>query len=574
MVLLIVWLFIKNTLSACEFSTCILHDSNLDAAYQDFIAYRTVSPDAYHPTLNSAIAFAHELGVERELYGFAYQMLNNDKTLNPLAFSKIDHELIHSLLVWTPLPQIADMLENSALSPWIIDEIYRVYSQDFRLFNAAKMLSNPNAETKQQAVIDLLSLLEHPRGGSQAQGYAAVVLTQIENNESQSFLSEGQKENICRSLIAAIQSSTYSSLEHIIFAGAALNIANSKERQYCLNVLFYIMRSKTIPVEQRMIAAHRLALEADERQKQQAISVIIDLNQMHLNKHIFLPPIAHLYLSEIFLLTSAQQNAQEIHMQSILQRGRYYKRANILDGIQKSEGISVKVKSDAITQLLMSSGLFLTAQENYDLFQNMLSPKIKGVITEFQKTNAKWRLKALISSLELSSEQKISAVLSIMEGKKCISRNGNTVEEQTIHEGFFLLDSINSSWRPMLARCLFNIKSDYLSLTYEGFNLLYPFLIEELIRDYHSISRECLANSILEMSFITENQRLQVLQVFIDAMNDATLLAQARLINARFIRNSVYSTAEQASEAALLIESPRSERCVAGGAKRKAAGEL
>lgn len=550
-----------------------LSEHNLHLAYQDFLDYRSTHPEAYDPTLQSPIAFAYELGRERFEHKLAFKMLNSDEVSDPSTFSEEDQKALHSILVWAPIAKVASALET-APKLWLIHAIYEIFPNDAHFFDIAKRADSKDVEVRRQAATELFDVMTASID-LKTKRYAAEIATDTRDNNWKSFLNDEQLGSAREVLTTAINDESLSIEQRLSFACSLIWAANAdgkkrlgteEQRQAILDTIFSFAGREDLSPHQRLTAAE-LVIDAcsfhnpyvyttPEKQRLAAIAIIENLIDHHPQIH----KIPSLFgFSHESLLTEEQTKKLERHFQQILHNGRNHEKARILNQVAYNK-VSLEFKRAAVEQSLTIPSQFFTSSENSRTFMDILSAHDQSnnnpIATDEERAQAIQKLRPLMKSPEICIHWGSHVVENILSQRDASHANYLAPQEaitEAIEYGLNLLGSneLGKHSRFWLVKSIFGNNH---TLTEEQFNMLFPSMLFALsAEEEDEYQKENDVNSLLNSTHITPEQQQQVLQVFIDEMNNPGKPEEIRKKRAEFIKSSTHATAEQKAAAAIVL---------------------
>jgi hypothetical protein len=551
---------------------------NLYVAYQDFLDYRSTHSEAYAPTLHSAIAFAYELGCERYEHKLAFEMLNSAETLDPNALSEADQKAILCILAWAPAAKVAFVLENSATKPWLINMIYEIFPAETRFFDAAKRADSKAVEVRRQAAIELFEMMNNASESLSLKRFSAQVASAA-RDDNKSFLNDDQLEVARKILTTAVCDEQLSFDQRLAFASDLMWAPNAngdrmlgteEQKLSLLNVVFSFAAREDLSVHQRfkagemVISSYCGMFDTQRPAVTEIVESLIDCSQRPVFSS-FLMTTQKNYAdnpsnAEGSLLKSEQIKKIHNHFQRILYDGRGYQKVRLLNHVARDAIISLEVKRNVVEQSLAIMGEILTPHENFLASEGIISAyhspenKYSSVATDEDGYLVIQKLRVLMKSSDLHIQVRTYIIEHILTWLR--NSRVNALPEavnEAVEYGITLLYSAETTERDKswIAKVIF--KANDHMFTTQQFNVLFPNLVSALYKEEDDYLKRDLANKLLSSSHVTPQQCQEVLQIFIDAMNDPEKSMETRNVRAEFVKSSPQATAEQKTAAAAII---------------------
>lgn len=603
-------IFPASTISDSPLEALTSH--NLAAAYADFLNYRDTHSHAYDETIQPAIAFAYELK-ERDETLLALQILNCAEFLDASTLSANDHTLLRNIIRGCGLTEIAMMFENSITQPWLLEKISTVVPPHAGFFAAAKLAISDEPERRQQGALALFSLITNDSTDIVLKRKAAELATHIIDEDYDSYLSDEQLDVVSGILVDGINDGALDIEDRLSLVDALLwncckkDLGTPEQRHLAVETIFSLSEHSLASLEQKIQCAQTAINAANRKyiddnkywqqlpilsrtQRLAAIARIESLIDKNSEKSFFINIFAAqeeenngaVHFSNNYLTTHEQRMKIIQNLQQTLRDGHPYqkiKAARRLTNFDSPEAEAIfelrKEATEFCLTVLNSSQFSYTEQMlatwnilNSTCFQE---EKYIHIASDEARRTAIQCLIKLVSIPDFGLFDKclnmngilVNGILAArdIEGELLLAKNELS---KVINLGINVLNdprSENDSKYCLISNILELKELKDHGLTKEQFELIFPAAFLVLTKSLNncyspSESKANLASRILCDSFASEEQRQQILQIFIGEMNDAEKTLEDRKSNARFIRDSSCASSEQKAAAATVLSLP------------------
>lgn len=556
-----------------------LGEHNLHLAYQDFLDYRSTHPEAYDPTLQSPIAFAYELGVERSEEEIALEMLNITDAIDFQHFSSSDISTLHSIIRHTYFNELLPVIESPATKLWLVNIIDRVFPRHEELLAAAKLANSRDLETKRTGALILFSLATNDSTDTVVKRQAAAIAASTRDNKWESFLTDEQQNLLVPIFADAISDISLSPDDILFFSKISLCYLDSEANKdflvSTLDTLATLMLRADLSSDQKIDCAQKVIERGYidfSRFKEKriiaakVIETLIEENPtklMHLG--IILQAVKDnesAHSLDKHIVTTEQRNKLIANRKRLMREGRSYQKFNVardflylIDSpLEKDTRRDITISAAETLASLLSNSHFTKYEQMLAAWrildsQYYLDPQFSDIgkyVPVEAKKAAIQRLIELIDVLEIeNNDQSIIKILGTKnEDRMLILTSQATL---ILEESFRILDhpELTNVRKLCLAEKLVSAE-----------NLVNEVQFNHIISKITPIanSNAYCAQNISKHPLLSVTQREQILSSFIVGMNDTARSLEERKTDAHFIKSSTHTTLEQKAAADLVLD--------------------